>query len=52
MLSVALYGHVEAMDYGKAHLLAAGLAGFGFAVMFLLYFLNGRALRSQRAGHV
>ena len=52
VLSVALYGHVEAMDYGKAHLLAAGLAGFGFAVMFLLYFLNGRALRSQRAGHV
>ncbi|MBA4111472.1 MAG: molybdate ABC transporter permease subunit [Leptothrix sp. (in: Bacteria)] len=52
VLSVALYGHVEAMDYGKAHLLAAGLVGFGFAVMFLLYFLNGRALRSQRAGHV
>ena len=52
VLSVALYGHAEAMDYGKAHLLAAGLAGFGFAVMFLLYFLNGRALRSQGAGHV
>ena len=52
VLSVALYGHVEAMDYGKSHLLAAGLAGFGFAVMFLLYFLNGRALRSQGAGHV
>ena len=52
VLSVALYGHVEAMDYGKAHLLAAGLAGFGFAVMFLLYFLNGRALRSQGAAHV
>ncbi|WP_371820125.1 molybdate ABC transporter permease subunit [Aquabacterium sp. CECT 9606] len=52
VLSVALYGHVEAMDYGRAHLLAAGLAGFGFAVMFLLYFLNGRALRSQGAGHV
>ncbi len=52
VLSVALYGHAEAMDHGKAHLLAAGLAGFGFAVMFLLYFLNGRALRSQGAGHV
>jgi molybdate transport system permease protein len=52
VLSVALYGHVEAMDYGKAHLLAAGMAGFGFAVMFLLYFLNGRALRSQGAAHV
>ncbi|MDI1260819.1 molybdate ABC transporter permease subunit [Aquabacterium sp.] len=52
VLSVALYGHVEAMDYGKAHLLAAGMAGFGFAVMFLLYFLNGRALRQQGAAHV
>jgi molybdate transport system permease protein len=52
VLSVALYGHVEAMDYGKAHMLAAGMAGFGFAVMFLLYFLNGRALRSQGAAHV
>ncbi|MBI2734579.1 MAG: molybdate ABC transporter permease subunit [Aquabacterium sp.] len=43
VLSVALYGHVEAMDYGKAHVLAAGMVGFGFAVMLLLYLLNGRA---------
>ncbi len=42
VLSVALYGHVEAMDYGKAHLLAAGMVGFGFLVMLLLYLLNGR----------
>lgn len=42
VLSVALYGHVEAMDYGKAHVLAAGMVGFGFAVMLLLYLLNGR----------
>ena len=53
VLSVALYGHVEAMDYGRAHLLAAGLAGFGFVVMFLLYFLNGRrSLRGHGAAHV
>lgn len=43
VLSVALYGHVEAMDYAKANVLAAGMVGFGFAVMFLLYLLNGRA---------
>ncbi|MBI3381762.1 MAG: molybdate ABC transporter permease subunit [Aquabacterium sp.] len=42
VLSVALYGHVEAMDYAKANVLAAGMVGFGFAVMFLLYLLNGR----------
>ncbi len=42
VLSVALYGHVEAMDYGKANVLAVGMVGFGFAVMFLLYLLNGR----------
>ncbi|RTL26684.1 MAG: molybdate ABC transporter permease subunit [Burkholderiales bacterium] len=42
VLSVALYGHVEAMDYTKAQVLAAGMVGFGFVVMFLLYLLNGR----------
>ncbi len=52
VLSVALYGHVEAMDYGKAHLLAAGMVGFGFVVMLLLYFLNGRTLRGQEMGRV
>lgn len=42
VLSVALYGHVEAMNYGKAHVLAAGLVAFGFAVMLALYWLNSR----------
>lgn len=42
VLSVALYGHVEAMDYQKAHVLAAGMVGFGFAVMLALYLLQGR----------
>ena len=42
VLSVALYGHVEAMDYAKAQLLAGGMVGFGFLVMWLLYLLNGR----------
>ncbi|TBO28685.1 molybdate ABC transporter permease subunit [Aquabacterium lacunae] len=45
VLSVALYGHVEAMDLVHAHTLAAGLVAFGFAVMWLLYVLNGRATR-------
>jgi molybdate transport system permease protein len=44
VLSVALYGHVEAMDEAKAQVLAGGMVGFGFMVMLLLYLLNGRAL--------
>lgn len=46
VLSVALYGHVEAMDYDKAQVLAAGMVGFGFAVMLALYMLNGRMNKS------
>lgn len=42
VLSVALYGHVEAMDTHKANVLAAGMVLFGFAVMLALYLLNGR----------
>jgi molybdate transport system permease protein len=42
VLSVALYGHVEATEYDHANLLAAGMVGFGFAVMLALYLLNGR----------
>jgi len=52
VLSVALYGHVEAMDYGKANWLAAGMVAFGFAVMLILYLLNGQTARttSQAGG--
>lgn len=46
VLSVALYGHVEAMDYGKAHLLAGGMVAFGLLVMLVLYSLNGLNGRS------
>jgi molybdate transport system permease protein len=42
VLSVALYGHVEAGEMAHAHTLAAGMVGFGFAVMLALYLLNGR----------
>ncbi len=47
VLSVALYGHVEAMDYGKAHLLAGGMVAFGLLVMLVLYSLNGLNGRSS-----
>ena len=37
VLSIALYDHVEAMDYGSAHRLALGLVAFSLALLFLLY---------------
>lgn len=42
VLSIALYGHVEANEFDAANVLAAGMVGFGFAVMWLLYWLSGR----------
>jgi len=39
VLSMAIYNHVEAMEYGHAHWLAGGMLAFSFAVLLLL---NGR----------
>lgn len=55
VLSVALYGHVEAMDYDKANVLAGGMVAFGFLVMLALYALGGQvggrpAVRRSRSG--
>ena len=45
VLSVALYGHVEAMETGAAHVLAAALVAFGLAVMLALHALDARGER-------
>ncbi|WOJ97244.1 molybdate ABC transporter permease subunit [Congregibacter brevis] len=37
VLSIALYDHVEAMDYSSAHQIAIGLVTFSFLLLFLLY---------------
>lgn len=47
VLSVAIYDHVETLEYGQAHLLAAGMLTFSFAVLMMLYLLNGRQGRSR-----
>lgn len=39
VLSVAIYDHVEALEYSKAHELAAGMLVFSF---FILLFMNSR----------
>jgi molybdate transport system permease protein len=43
VLSLALYDHVELNEFDEAHVLAAGMVAFGFAVMCLLYLLSGRS---------
>ena len=41
VLSVQIYNHVEALEYGQAHGLAAGLVIFSFLVLLLLYSVGG-----------
>jgi molybdate transport system permease protein len=52
VLSIALYGHVEASEFDEAHVLAAGMVGFGFVVMWALYVLSGRGPLSARTQRV
>ena len=40
VLSVALYGHVEALEFAQAHRLAGGMVVFAMAVLMALYLLN------------
>ena len=40
VLSVAIYEHVEALDYASAHRLSAVLVGFALLVLVALYVLN------------
>jgi molybdate transport system permease protein len=47
VLSVALYDHVEAMEYASAHRLAAGMVVFALSVLVMLYVVNRP--RTERA---
>ncbi len=42
VLSIAIYDHVEALDYARAHWLAGGLLGTSFVLLLLVYGLNRR----------
>lgn len=42
VISIAIYDHVEALEYAQAHALAAMLLAFSFVCMFALYFINRR----------
>lgn len=42
VLSIAVFDHVEALEWAKAHVLAAGLLAFSFLVLMITYAINGR----------
>ena len=42
VVSIAIYEHVETLRYGEAHVLAAVLLAFTFAVLLVVYGLNRR----------
>ena len=53
VLSVAVYGHVEALEFAEAHRLAAGMVGFAMVVLVALYLASrrlGTAPGSSEAG--
>ncbi len=42
VLSIAIYDHVEMLEYGQAHILSAGMVLFSFVVLLSLYYMNRR----------
>ncbi|MDB5448820.1 MAG: modB [Phenylobacterium sp.] len=49
VVSIRIWQLVEALQFGEAHRLAAGLVAFAFAVLFALFLLERRAM-ARRAG--
>lgn len=44
VISIAIYEHVETLNYGAAHTLSALMVVFSFSVLFVVYALNRKAL--------
>ncbi|MDB1124147.1 molybdate ABC transporter permease subunit [Vibrio algarum] len=40
VVSVEIYNYAEALEYGKAHILAGGMVLFSFIALLLMYWLN------------
>lgn len=47
VLSIAIYDHVESLEYGHAHLLSAGLLLLSFLLLMVVYALNRRFMMVQ-----
>lgn len=50
VVSVQIYDHVEALEYGDAHRLAAVMLVFSFVVLLALQLANQRSQRARAAG--
>jgi molybdate transport system permease protein len=48
VLSVAIYNHVEAMEYSAAHWLAGGMVLFSFIVLLSLYLAGSKLSKVAR----
>jgi len=48
VLSIAIYEHVETLNYDDAHVLALGLMGFSFLSLWLIYRVAGRSAEVLR----
>ncbi len=42
VISIAIYEHVETIDFASAHLLSAGMLVFSFAILLFVYVVNRR----------
>jgi molybdate transport system permease protein len=42
VISIAIYEHVETLDYAQAHIVSAGLLVFSFVVLLTVFILNRR----------
>ena len=42
VLSIAIYDHVEALDFGRAHVLSGGLLVFSFLLLLIVHLFNRR----------
>jgi len=47
VISIAIYDHVEMLEYGKAHTLSAILLGFAFLTMLMMYTINHKQANEQ-----
>ena len=45
VISIAIYDHVESMDYATAHQMSIVLVVFAFAILFSMFLVNRRLLR-------
>ncbi|MEN8177582.1 MAG: molybdate ABC transporter permease subunit [Pseudomonadota bacterium] len=48
VLSIAIYDHVESLQYAQAHLLSAGLLLFSFITLYLVYSLTRRSSKRRQ----